>query len=191
MMMLIGIFYPVSLTSQRRGIRRLTMPYEPHDSTSSRELDALEDVLHLFGLPIDGEVVTGWTDSSHDFLGTQSLAIFGSEPQVSSSSKSYINLSWASLSSVTDKSTSYAHAKYLPLLQNFDQIGNYSWGQLVSRTFIGHCVMHHGTIVRRWMSHLICYLLGYGSVCRDWRPFPHTSLRRLRYRWHAGLIGPK
>ncbi|RYR24683.1 hypothetical protein Ahy_B02g058200 [Arachis hypogaea] len=27
-----------------------------------------------------------------------------------------------------DKSTAYAHAKYLPLLQNFDQIGNYSWG---------------------------------------------------------------
>ncbi|KAL4327561.1 hypothetical protein AHAS_Ahas13G0112400 [Arachis hypogaea] len=28
----------------------------------------LEDVLHIFGLPIDGEIVTGWTDSSHDFL---------------------------------------------------------------------------------------------------------------------------
>ncbi|RYR69538.1 hypothetical protein Ahy_A03g016094 [Arachis hypogaea] len=27
-----------------------------------------------------------------------------------------------------DKSTAYLHAKYLPLLQNFDQIGNYSWG---------------------------------------------------------------
>ncbi|RYR69531.1 hypothetical protein Ahy_A03g016087 [Arachis hypogaea] len=40
----------------------------------------LEDVLHIFGPPIDGEVVTGWTDSSHDFLVTQSLAIFGSEP---------------------------------------------------------------------------------------------------------------
>ncbi|KAL4338195.1 hypothetical protein AHAS_Ahas12G0185900 [Arachis hypogaea] len=54
----------------------------------------LEDVLHLFGLPIDGDVVTGWIDSSHDFLVTQSLAIFGGEPQVSNSLKSYINLSW-------------------------------------------------------------------------------------------------
>ncbi|KAL4337203.1 hypothetical protein AHAS_Ahas12G0086700 [Arachis hypogaea] len=26
------------------------------------------------------------------------------------------------------KSTAYLHAKYLPLLQNFDQIGNYIWG---------------------------------------------------------------
>ncbi|RYR25424.1 hypothetical protein Ahy_B02g059151 [Arachis hypogaea] len=41
----------------------------------------LEDVLHLFGLPIDGEVVTGWTDSSHNFLAVQSLAIFDSKPQ--------------------------------------------------------------------------------------------------------------
>ncbi|KAL4370085.1 hypothetical protein AHAS_Ahas06G0030500 [Arachis hypogaea] len=42
----------------------------------------LEDVLYIFGLPIDEEVVTSWTDSSHDFLITQSFAIFGSEPQV-------------------------------------------------------------------------------------------------------------
>ncbi|KAL4301403.1 hypothetical protein AHAS_Ahas17G0297400 [Arachis hypogaea] len=28
----------------------------------------LKDVLHIFGLPIDGEVVIGWTDSSQDFL---------------------------------------------------------------------------------------------------------------------------
>ncbi|QHN99008.1 uncharacterized protein DS421_13g394180 [Arachis hypogaea] len=47
----------------------------------------LEDMLYIFGLPIDEEVVTGLTDSSHDFLITQNLAIFGSEPQLSSSSK--------------------------------------------------------------------------------------------------------
>ncbi|RYR04687.1 hypothetical protein Ahy_B06g084467 [Arachis hypogaea] len=28
----------------------------------------LEDVAHIFGLPIDGEPVSGWTDSSGDFL---------------------------------------------------------------------------------------------------------------------------
>ncbi|RYQ86388.1 hypothetical protein Ahy_B10g106060 [Arachis hypogaea] len=28
----------------------------------------------------------------------------------------------------TDKSTAYAHAKYLPLLRDFEQIHNYSWG---------------------------------------------------------------
>ncbi|RYR24241.1 hypothetical protein Ahy_B02g057735 [Arachis hypogaea] len=59
----------------------------------SEVIVTLEDVLYIFGLPIDGEVVTGWTDSSHDFLVTQNLAIFGSEPEVSSSSKSYIKLS--------------------------------------------------------------------------------------------------
>ncbi|KAL4301624.1 hypothetical protein AHAS_Ahas17G0319500 [Arachis hypogaea] len=42
---------------------------------------------------IDGAVVTSWTDSSHDFLVTYSLAIFDSKPVVSSSSKSYIKLS--------------------------------------------------------------------------------------------------
>ncbi|KAL4381882.1 hypothetical protein AHAS_Ahas04G0177900 [Arachis hypogaea] len=117
----------------------------------------MEDVLHIFGLPIDKEVVSDWIDSSHDFLVTQSFAIFGSEPQANSSSKSYINLSWVrhirdtqsldtwesviryvrchifcllSTTLFADKSTAYAHAKYLPLLQNFDQIGNNSWGSI-------------------------------------------------------------
>ncbi|XP_072076751.1 protein MAIN-LIKE 2-like [Arachis hypogaea] len=106
----------------------------------------LENVLHIFGLPIDGEVVTGWTDSSHDLV-NQSLAIFSIEPQVNSSSKSYINLSWVchirdtqrldtwesvmryvrchifyllGTTIFADKSTAYADTQHLPLLQNFD-----------------------------------------------------------------------
>ncbi|KAL4288549.1 serine/threonine-protein phosphatase 7 long form homolog [Arachis hypogaea] len=102
----------------------------------------LEDVAHIFGLPIDGEPVSGWTDSSSDFLQSQSIAIFDREPEVSHSSKSYIKLGWVRrirdaepldieesvrryvrcqifclLGSTlfTDKSTAYAHAKYLPL----------------------------------------------------------------------------
>ncbi|KAL4345047.1 hypothetical protein AHAS_Ahas11G0239300 [Arachis hypogaea] len=63
-------------------------------NASDKVIVTLEDVLHIFGLPIDGEVVTSWTDSSHDFLVTQSLAIFGSESAVRSSSKSHIKLSW-------------------------------------------------------------------------------------------------
>ncbi|RYQ84643.1 hypothetical protein Ahy_B10g104093 isoform A [Arachis hypogaea] len=51
----------------------------------------LKDVAHIFGLPIDGELVSGWTDSS-------------------------------------DKLTAYAHAKYLPLLRDFEQIHTYCWG---------------------------------------------------------------
>ncbi|RYR42071.1 hypothetical protein Ahy_A08g038519 [Arachis hypogaea] len=42
----------------------------------------LKDVLYIFGLPIDGGVVTDWTDSSQDFLVIQSLTIFGSEPVI-------------------------------------------------------------------------------------------------------------
>ncbi|QHN97356.1 uncharacterized protein DS421_18g626670 [Arachis hypogaea] len=54
----------------------------------------LKDVAHIFGLPIDGELVSGWTDSNSDFLQRQSIAIFGRKPVVSNSSKSYIKLGW-------------------------------------------------------------------------------------------------
>ncbi|KAL4288509.1 hypothetical protein AHAS_Ahas19G0293300 [Arachis hypogaea] len=45
----------------------------------------LKDVAHIFGLPIDGESVSGWTDSSKDFLQSQSIAIFDREPEISCS----------------------------------------------------------------------------------------------------------
>ncbi|XP_072054411.1 serine/threonine-protein phosphatase 7 long form homolog [Arachis hypogaea] len=66
----------------------------------------LEDVAHIFGLPIDGEPVSGWTDSSSDFVQSQH----------------------GNIRSSTDKSTAYAHAKYLPLLRDFERIHTYSWG---------------------------------------------------------------
>ncbi|KAL4321285.1 hypothetical protein AHAS_Ahas14G0095200 [Arachis hypogaea] len=115
----------------------------------------VEDVAHTFGLPIDGEPVNGWTDSSSDFLQSQIIAIFGREPVVSQSSKSYIKLGWLRrirdaepldteesirryvrcqiffmLGSTlfADKSTAYTHAKYLPLLRDFERIHTYSWG---------------------------------------------------------------
>ncbi|RYR17589.1 hypothetical protein Ahy_B03g062296 [Arachis hypogaea] len=40
----------------------------------------LEDVTHTYGLPIDGAVVTGWTDNNHDFLVNHSLTIFATNP---------------------------------------------------------------------------------------------------------------
>ncbi|RYR15190.1 hypothetical protein Ahy_B04g071918 [Arachis hypogaea] len=110
----------------------------------------LEDVAHIFGLPIDGEVVSGWTDSSGDFVQSQSYTVFGREPKVSSSSKSYIKLAWVRRVRDTEPldtedsirryvrchifcllgstSTAYAHAKYLSLLQDFDRIHTNSWG---------------------------------------------------------------
>ncbi|KAL4314979.1 hypothetical protein AHAS_Ahas15G0139200 [Arachis hypogaea] len=83
------------------------------------------------------------------------MAIFGREPVLSRNSKSYIKLDWVQrnrdaepldteesikryvrcqifcmLGSTlfTDKSTAYAHAKYLPLLRDFERIHTYSWG---------------------------------------------------------------
>ncbi|XP_015969326.1 protein MAIN-LIKE 2-like [Arachis duranensis] len=115
----------------------------------------LEDVAQIFGLPIDGEPVSGWTDSSSDFVQSQRMTIFGREPVLNRNSKSYIKLGWVRcirdeepldteetirryvrcqifclLGSTlfTDKSTAYAHAKYLPLLRNFERIHTYSWG---------------------------------------------------------------
>ncbi|KAL4365659.1 hypothetical protein AHAS_Ahas07G0128200 [Arachis hypogaea] len=100
----------------------------------------LEDVAHIFGLPIDGE---------------PGIAIFGREPSVSHNAKSYIKLGWVRrirdaepldteesirryvrcqvfclLGSTlfTDKSTAYAHVKYLPWLRDFERIHTYSWG---------------------------------------------------------------
>ncbi|KAL4300322.1 hypothetical protein AHAS_Ahas17G0189300 [Arachis hypogaea] len=45
----------------------------------------LEDVTYIFRLPIDGEPVRDWTDSSSDFVHSQSIAIFGCEPGVNNS----------------------------------------------------------------------------------------------------------
>ncbi|XP_057755561.1 serine/threonine-protein phosphatase 7 long form homolog [Arachis stenosperma] len=114
----------------------------------------LENVAHIFDLPIYGEPVNGWTDSSIVFLQSQSIAIFGHEPKVSSFSMSYIKLGWLRrirdsepldtkestrryvrcqifylLGSTlfTDKLNAYAHAKYLPLLRDFERIHTYSW----------------------------------------------------------------
>ncbi|XLV01841.1 hypothetical protein S245_016178, partial [Arachis hypogaea] len=93
-----------------------------------------------------------WIDSNHDFLESQSIVIFGSEPVVSSSSKSYIKLAWVyrirdvepldTLDSIqrsvrcqifyllgstlfADKSIAHAHAKYLSLLHDFQRIHTY------------------------------------------------------------------
>ncbi|KAL4390068.1 hypothetical protein AHAS_Ahas03G0108100 [Arachis hypogaea] len=98
----------------------------------------LEDVAHIFGLlPIDGEPVSGWTDSSSEFVQSQGIVIFGREPSVSEpldtdeSIRRYVRCHiFCLLGSTlfTDKSTAYAHAKYLPLLRDFERIHTYSWG---------------------------------------------------------------
>ncbi|RYQ84627.1 hypothetical protein Ahy_B10g104072 [Arachis hypogaea] len=122
-------------------------------------LERWKSETHTFVLLV-GEVTMSliylaYTDSSSDFLQNQSIAIFGREPVVNQSSKSYIKLGWVRrirdaelldtvesirryvrcqifclLGSIlfADKSTAYAHAKYLPLLRDFERIHTYSWG---------------------------------------------------------------
>ncbi|XP_057739745.1 protein MAIN-LIKE 1-like [Arachis stenosperma] len=156
-------FYHVSRTGVIRGfhplLAALVERWRPEIHTFvlpvGKVTMTLEDVAHIFGLPIDGEPVSGWIDCSADFLQSQSIAIFSREPIVSHSSKSYIKLGWVRrikdaepldteesirryvrcqifylLGSTlfTDKSTAYAHAKYLPLLRDFERIHTYSWG---------------------------------------------------------------
>ncbi|RYR61530.1 hypothetical protein Ahy_A04g018701 [Arachis hypogaea] len=160
-----------------------------------------QPVIHIFGLPIDGEVVTGWTDSSQDFLVNQSMAIFDSKPMVSSSSKSYIKLAWVchiidtqplyiwesiqryvrcyifcllGTTLFVDKSTAYAVE---------------SWETANLTHFIGHCVVHRGTIARTWTARLICCLFGHWSECPFLRPFQDSSLYQLIYQLHVDNSG--
>ncbi|XP_025611823.2 serine/threonine-protein phosphatase 7 long form homolog [Arachis hypogaea] len=156
-------FYQVSRIRMIRGshslLAALVERWRPETHTFVMPVGevtvTLEDVAHIFGLPIDGEPVSGWTDSSSDFVQSQSMAIFGRAPEFSRNSKSYIRLGWVRrvrdeepldteesirtyvrcqifclLGSTlfTDKSTAYAHAKYLPLLRDFERIHTYSWG---------------------------------------------------------------
>ncbi|XP_015936334.1 protein MAIN-LIKE 1-like [Arachis duranensis] len=99
----------------------------------------LEDVAHIFGLTIDGELA--WV-----------RRIRNAEPyDTLDSIQRYVRYQIFCLLGLTlfaDKSIAYAHAKYLLLLYDFQWIYTYSWGNHVSRIFIRHCAVHYGTIAR-------------------------------------------
>ncbi|KAL4394264.1 hypothetical protein AHAS_Ahas02G0134600 [Arachis hypogaea] len=140
-------FYHVSRIGMIRGfyplLAALVERWRPETHTfvfSVGEVTlTLEDVAHIFGLPIDGEPVSGWTDSSIDFQQSQSITIFSCEPVLGwvrrirdaepldseESIKRYVRCQiFLLLGSTlfTDKSTAYAHAKYLLLLRDFKWI---------------------------------------------------------------------
>ncbi|RYR03194.1 hypothetical protein Ahy_B06g082035 [Arachis hypogaea] len=137
-------FYQVSKIGLIRGYYPLLSAIRPKTHTlvlSMGEIIVpLEDVAHIFGLPINEKVVSGWINSNHEFLQSQSIAIFGSEPVMSSIRdvesldilkfiQGYVRCQIFCLLGSTlcaDKSTTYAHANYLPLLRNFQRIHTYS-----------------------------------------------------------------
>ncbi|QHO54475.1 uncharacterized protein DS421_2g57100 [Arachis hypogaea] len=110
----------------------------------------LEDVSYILGLPINGEAVTGRSDSSHQFLVENCIACFGREPGPQNHMLGKVNLAWVRrcrdtqesveryvrahifcvLGTVVfpDKSTTSLNSKFLPLLRDFHRISEYSWG---------------------------------------------------------------
>ncbi|QHO00829.1 uncharacterized protein DS421_13g409730 [Arachis hypogaea] len=116
---------------------------------------SLEDVAMIFGLPTEGLPVTGMTLSSYEALEAECLHQFGVASRKSDCRGSGIKLTWLrdlkERSQLTDensiqvyvkchimlligtilfgdKSGASVHWKYLPLLNEFASIGQYSWG---------------------------------------------------------------
>ncbi|QHO31238.1 uncharacterized protein DS421_8g239870 [Arachis hypogaea] len=115
----------------------------------------LEDVIHILGLQVNGEPVTVRSDSSYQFLVDNCVACFGRQPGPDDHVLGKVNLHWVRrcrdsepcdtqesieryvrahifcvLGTVVfpDKSTTSLNSKFLPLLRNFHQISQYSWG---------------------------------------------------------------
>ncbi|RYR55295.1 hypothetical protein Ahy_A06g030534 isoform B [Arachis hypogaea] len=154
----------------------------------------LEDVAHIFGLPIDGKPVSGWTDSSSDFVQSQSMAVFGREPVLSSNSKSYIKLGWvrrirdAEPLDTEESIRRYVRCqifcvtKYLPLFRDFEQIHTYSWGSACLAHLYRALCRASRYDRRRWMALLICCLFGHGSECRVLHRYRDIPFHLLRYQ---------
>ncbi|XP_025647900.1 serine/threonine-protein phosphatase 7 long form homolog [Arachis hypogaea] len=113
----------------------------------------LEDVTYILGLPVNGEPVTGRTDSSHQFLVENCITCFGREPGPQDHVLGKVNLAWIRRCRDTepcdtqesieryvrahifcmfgtvvfpDKSTTSLNSKFLPLLRDFHRIPHYS-----------------------------------------------------------------
>ncbi|QHN79128.1 uncharacterized protein DS421_19g667430 [Arachis hypogaea] len=115
----------------------------------------LEDVAIIFGLPTNGLLVTGPTMSSFEALEAECLHQFGVAPRKTDCRGSFIKLTWFrglkdrivlnddvhiqmyvkchimllfGTILFGDKSGAAVHWKFLPLLRNFGQIIQFSWG---------------------------------------------------------------
>jgi|UniRef100_A0A2N9HTG8 hypothetical protein len=113
----------------------------------------LQDVSVMLGLPIDGEVLVGSTDSNWSEL---CLQLLGVSPPPNKLDGSHLNMKWLQDtfgvlpddanevivqrytrayilellggSYFADKSRKKVHLMFLPFLEDFDAAGRYSWG---------------------------------------------------------------
>ncbi|QHN99964.1 uncharacterized protein DS421_13g402410 [Arachis hypogaea] len=115
----------------------------------------LEDVAVIFGLPTNGIPVTGPTLSSYEALEVECLHHFGVAPRKTECRGSFVKLTWFwrlkdhivldndiqiqryvkchimllfGTIMFGDKSGAGVHWKFLPLLRNFGEIREFSWG---------------------------------------------------------------
>ncbi|QHO13442.1 uncharacterized protein DS421_15g515570 [Arachis hypogaea] len=115
----------------------------------------LEDVALILGLPTDGLPVTGMTMSSFEAMEAECLLQFGVAPRKEHCRSSWLKLTWLRnlkenlelndeisiqryvrchimllIGTILfgDKSGAGVHWKFLPLLRDFVNIGQYSWG---------------------------------------------------------------
>ncbi|QHO27275.1 uncharacterized protein DS421_7g206600 [Arachis hypogaea] len=134
----------------------------------------LEDVIHILGLQVNGELSRVDRIASYQFLVDNCLACFGRQPGPDDHVLGKVNLHWVRrcrdsepcdtqksieryvrahifcvLGTVVfpDKSTTSLNSKFLPLLRDFHQISQYSWGQLVWHIYTDRCVVHRVVVV--------------------------------------------
>ncbi|QHO01389.1 uncharacterized protein DS421_13g414610 [Arachis hypogaea] len=115
----------------------------------------LEDVAMIFGLPTDGLPVSGFTDSSSSSLENEFMIQFATIPTAADHKGSGVKLAWLrtlkrrmqldtalgrqmyvkihilllfGTNLFCDKSGMTIHWKFLPLLRNFAEIRDFSWG---------------------------------------------------------------
>ncbi|RYQ83442.1 hypothetical protein Ahy_B10g102126 [Arachis hypogaea] len=164
-------FQHVSRVGELRGRRPHTFHLPVGEVTVT-----LEGISYILGLPVNGEPVTGRSDSSHQFLVENYLTCFGREPGPQDHVLGKVSIPWVRrcrdfepcdtqesieryvrahifcvLGTVVfpDKSTASLNSKFLPLLRDFHRISR----QPVWHTYTDRCVMHHDSTAKRWMVH--------------------------------------
>ena len=159
----------------------------------------LEDVVVLLRLRIDGRVVNGSTNFSRQLIEEYCENLLGVHPKGNEIDRSGIKLGWLNRTFRTlepnadenaiwchthgyilrlldkqvfhDKTSSTIHVKYLPLLEDLEQIGNYSWGSTcLAYLYRRLCRVTRKTCQEMSSAWSWC-ILEHGTTCHFWLPF--------------------